>query len=101
GRGWRTRWVSGWSPDGGSSDLDGPPAAAARHAQEPDGHGPVRGRGQPDHRADRATGLVITAGMATEALRLRFGADGEAETRPLGVGRASGRGREAGARGGG
>jgi glutamyl-tRNA reductase len=30
-----------------------------------------------------ATGLVITAGMATEALRLRSGAGGEAETRPL------------------
>ena len=30
-----------------------------------------------------ATGLVITAGMATEALRLRTGAGGEAETRPL------------------
>jgi glutamyl-tRNA reductase len=30
-----------------------------------------------------ATGLVITAGMATEALRLRSGAAGEAETRPL------------------
>jgi glutamyl-tRNA reductase len=30
-----------------------------------------------------ATGLVITAGMAAEALRLRSGAGGEAETRPL------------------
>jgi glutamyl-tRNA reductase len=30
-----------------------------------------------------ATGLVITAGMATEALRLRSGAGGEAQTRPL------------------
>jgi len=30
-----------------------------------------------------ATGLVITAGMATEALRLRSGAGGEEETRPL------------------
>jgi glutamyl-tRNA reductase len=30
-----------------------------------------------------ATGLVITAGMATEALRLRPGAGGEGETRPL------------------
>jgi glutamyl-tRNA reductase len=30
-----------------------------------------------------ATGLVITAGMATEALRLRSGAGGESETRPL------------------
>ena len=30
-----------------------------------------------------AIGLVITAGMATEALRLRSGAGGEAETRPL------------------
>jgi glutamyl-tRNA reductase len=30
-----------------------------------------------------ATGLVITAGMATEALRLRAGAGGEAKTRPL------------------
>jgi glutamyl-tRNA reductase len=30
-----------------------------------------------------ATGLVITAGMATEALRLRSGAGAEAQTRPL------------------
>ena len=30
-----------------------------------------------------AVGLVITAGMAAEALRLRSGAGGEAETRPL------------------
>jgi len=30
-----------------------------------------------------ATGLVITAGMATEALRLRSGAGGESEARPL------------------
>jgi glutamyl-tRNA reductase len=30
-----------------------------------------------------ATGLVITAGMAAEALRLRSGGAGEAETRPL------------------
>jgi glutamyl-tRNA reductase len=30
-----------------------------------------------------AAGLVITAGMAAEALRLRSGAGGEAETRPL------------------
>ena len=51
-------------------------AAAARAARsEPDGHGPVRGRGQPDHRADRGRGRTGRADLVRRRQPGRADAD--------------------------